>query len=117
MPTNHFIPLADAVTMTTTYRQQKENVLATAFRGQNILAICETFDRAAFDTVLAQNDCQGLRIYFGMDNSYKVHAIIVGVDSNDADMIPAKSSATDEQIIETGARCPSDCPPSSALNS
>jgi hypothetical protein len=47
MPTNHFISLQTGIDMTTLYRQEKENILATAYKNQNILPISETFDRAA----------------------------------------------------------------------
>jgi hypothetical protein len=50
MPTNHFISLQTGIDMTTLYRQEKENILATAYKNQNILPISETFDRAAIDT-------------------------------------------------------------------
>ena len=52
---NNFITLDTAVQMTTLYRQQKENILAEPFKGQNILAVCETFDRAAFDALLSED--------------------------------------------------------------
>jgi hypothetical protein len=114
---NHFITLDDAVTMTTAYRQNNNSILATTYRGQDILATCETFDRAAIDTLLAQNDAAGLRVYFGMDPNYKVHVILCAVNTSNEDMIPARSESTNEQIVEMGLRCPTTCPPSSALNS
>ncbi|MCW3074604.1 MAG: hypothetical protein JWP69_1673 [Flaviaesturariibacter sp.] len=125
--TNHFIPLDQAIEMTTIYREQMNEILNPEYQGQNILARCETFDRAPFDTVLAQPGCAGLRIYYGMDSELKVHAIIVGVNEDNEDMLPLTSSVTgqgtgentttdDAEIIEAGNRCPVDCPPPSDLN-
>ncbi|HMG68057.1 MAG TPA: hypothetical protein VK588_10235 [Chitinophagaceae bacterium] len=117
------IPLQQAVDMTTLYRNEKENILDPAFRNRNILCNCETFERADFDTVLAQPDCVNLRVYYGMDKELEVHAIIVGVNSKDEDILPqsetegAKSDDLDTggKIIEEGIRCPPTCPSGSPL--
>jgi hypothetical protein len=119
---SQFINLQQAIDMTTLYRAEKENILALAYKGNKILATCETFDRAGVDDVLAQTDCVKLRIYYGMDESLKVHAIIVGVNSADEDILPssvALASVTNggsTGILENAQRCPDDCPPSSSLN-
>src|SRR2546430_986227 len=126
---NHLITLARAIEMTTLYRQQKDNIIAQQFQGQNLLSLSETFDREAFDTVLAEQGCTKLRIYYGMSVDLKVHAIVVGVNANDEDMLPSNSlSATssggpsdsttsdDDVIIEEGLQCPPFCPPDSPLN-
>jgi hypothetical protein len=112
---SQFISLTVAADMTSTYRSEKENILSSSFQGQNILPVCETFDRGQIDDILAQNGCVSLRIYYGMDSNSKVHAILVGADSNDADII---FPGTDDSLVaEDGARCPTQCPPSSDLNS
>src|SRR5215467_5320686 len=85
---NHFISLAEAQEMTSRFRTQKENVLDPAYRGRDLLTICETFNRDAFDAVLAKPACVGLRIYLGMDTDLKVKLIIVGVDANNEDILP-----------------------------
>lgn len=115
MPIDHSISLTLASTMTSDYRLGKEALLVTAKQGLGILPICETFDRAAFDTLLAQTDCQKVRIYFGLDGDQKLHTIIAAVDSHDEDILPGDNN--DFQIMEGGVRCPVDCPPSSDLNS
>ncbi len=117
---NHFITLQEAIDMTTLYRAENENILKPAFQNQNILARSEAFERAAFDTLLAKNGCAGLRIYYGMDESFKVHAIIVPTDSNGDDILPAPSFNEEEEgedIAERGIRCPDLCPTASPLNS
>jgi hypothetical protein len=99
--------------MTKDFRTDKENILDSAYQNKDILPICETFNRDAFDDVLAQQDCVGIRIYLGMDKSSKIHAIIVGVDSDNKDILVTD----DEKIIDAGQRCPNYCPPDSPLNS
>ena len=122
---NQFIPLDQARQMTALYRAQKEGILSSVFRGHDLLSICETFDAQALLSVLNTPGCASLRIYFGMNDDFKVHAILVGVNENDEDMLPqtlsnslrASSNGTTTGIIENGIVCPPTCPPSSPLNS
>jgi hypothetical protein len=112
MPGTNFISLQDARDMATAYRNQKETMLKTNLQNQGILPICETFGRAAFDTILGDSAVQKIRIYLCLINN-KVRIMAVGVDANDEDMLP---SGTEDKIIEEGQRCPDICPPPSALN-
>ncbi len=112
---SEFISLQTAVTMTTDYRADKEDILDSSYRGQGTLPICETFDKSDIETILGQSGCSKLRVYFALDANSKVRALLVGVNSNDEDMLPGES--TDGYIVEEGSRCPPDCPPSSDLNS
>jgi hypothetical protein len=104
--------------MTTQYRSDKEAILATAYQYQNILPGSETFNRNAFDSLLAKEGCAGLRIYYGMDENLKVHAVIVAVNEDNEDILPGENTLTEngEDIVEEGQRCPVICPPSSPLN-
>lgn len=115
---NHFITLARAVEMTTLYREQMETVLSEQYRAKNLLVRSETFDRAAIDALLASPDCQKLRVYYGMSEDFQVHAILVGVNSSNGDILPKSItlSGAEEPIVEVGVRCPPDCPPLSELN-
>ena len=63
---NNFISLAQATAMTTMYRKNMESILDPKYQGQDILPICETFDRGAFDALLAEADCTYIRVYLGM---------------------------------------------------
>ena len=123
------------------YLVERNNILEPQYKGQDVLAICETFNRADIDAVLRQRDCVAIRIYYGMDTTNQVHAIIVGVNSNDEDIVPSNGSATSSVasagvaggggsegvnqvleedggiILEMARRCPTDCPPSSSLKS
>lgn len=121
---NHFISLEEAIALTSHYRNRKEQILEESQRGKNILAQSETFDRAAFDQVLAQPGCTALRIYYGMKENDQVHAVIVGVNASGQDMLPQAGAALNDNgneedeihIIEIGQRCPDLCPEESPLN-
>ena len=119
-PNDHLISLQKAIDMTTRYRRDKETVLAPEYRSQNILPNSETFNRSAIEKLLTETSCAAVRIYYGMDETLKSHAIIVGVNELNEDILPALSSnnlaASDEPILEEGQRCPDICPPTSPLN-
>jgi len=107
-----------AIDMTTMYRADKEAILATAWQNQNILPNSETFNRNALDTLLAIEGCEALRIYYGMDENSKVHAIMVAVNEDNEDILPQDNLVSETAVIvEEGQRCPDLCPPPSPLNS
>jgi hypothetical protein len=125
LPTNsHVISLDRAKAMTATYRTNRETILLPENQGQDILPLSETFDRQAFDQLLGTPGCAGIRIYYGMDEQLKVHAVMVAVNASNEDLLPASAAqAADEPtddpvIIDEGQRCPPICPEKkSALNS
>lgn len=106
--------------MTTRFRSNKNTVLATAYQNQDVIPNCETFDKESIESVLQQDGCTGFRIYYGMDENLKIHAILVGVNDNGADILPVENSLLEEDptgvILEEGQRCPPYCPPTSPLN-
>jgi len=121
MNENHGIPLSIAAEMTARYRQNRNTILEEHYKNQDILPICETFSVDAIEEILAQPGCISLRIYYGMDDKLKVHAILVGADSTGKDILPSTDSKTlteneEDIIMEKGTRCPVDCPPASDLN-
>ena len=107
-----FISIADAKKMIEKYREEKENLLQPEFQGQDIIVYSETFDRAQFDTILAKPGCVQLRIYYGMGEDMKVHAIVVGADENGQDVLMGETPAEEENddVIENSLRCPPSCP-------
>jgi hypothetical protein len=117
---NHLISLDAAKEMTALYRREMNNILAEPFREQGILAVSETFDRAAFDTLLSETGCAAVRIYYGMSADLKVHAVVVGVDSNNEDILPSSTNALAEDdepvILEESQRDPMFDTPPSPLN-
>lgn len=116
----HIITLERAIEMTTLYRQQKEIILATEFKGQDILPLSETVDRSALDNLLNHPDCTSVRIYYGMSEDNKIHAVLVGVNSENEDLLPAVEASSESEdepvIIEESYRCPPFCPKDSPLN-
>jgi len=114
---SHTIDLQTAEQMTSDYRSNREAILTDQQKGKNILPICETFDKASFQSLINQTGCTGVRIYYGMDSGLKIHSISVGVNANGEDILPTKDGLTDGEILENGNRCPDLCPPSSPLNS
>lgn len=112
---DHLISLDKAKEMTALFRAQKENILDPDLRGQNILSICETFNRSIFDTILAETGCVALRLYFGMNPELQLRVIIVGVDENNNDILPSSAEGkdgggTDGSIGQEGRPCPDFCP-------
>lgn len=115
---NHFISLTSAKEMTERYRNNRNTVLQSNLQHQNILPVCETFDKTAFETLIAKPDCASLRIYYGMSEDLKLHAIIVAANAEGNDILPPDGlvAGEDDDILENGNRCPDLCPPPSPLN-
>ncbi len=125
--TKHSISLDQAKKMTKKFREDKGKVVKDEYHGKHIIPTCETFERAAFEELLKQPGCVGVRAYYGMDDDKKVHLIFVGVNDQNQDILPlsevtAAKLAPDAAvmdsgvIVENGTRCPDDCPPTSPLN-
>ncbi len=123
----HVITLDKAKELTSNYRKNKKKVLKDEYNNKATLPICETFERDAFDNLLARQGCAAVRFYYGMDEELNVKLIMVGVNEKDEDMLP-EQSASDSLIMETSVsdggaqlydntiRCPTQCPPDSSLN-
>ncbi len=118
---NQNISLEQAIAMTQLYRENKESILKEGV-DPDVLALSETFEKEAIEQILVVEGCAGVRIYYGMSEDLYLHAILVAVDSNGADILPSENNATvnnavmtDPPIKEEGKRCPPDCPPHSAL--
>jgi hypothetical protein len=115
---SNFISLKKAVEMTTLYRAQMDTILADEYKGQDILAKSELFSKEQVEKLLANPGCSQLRVYYGMSQDLKVHALLVGVNDRAEDMLNGSSLTNiEEEVIEDAKRCPPDCPPSSPLNS
>jgi hypothetical protein len=115
---NQFISLPTAIEMTARFRTERNNILQFEYQDQNVLPLSETFDRSAIDTLLGKEGAVALRIYYGMDENLKIHAIIVASNENNEDLLaPMSLTATEEEdIVENGTRCPELCPEPSPLN-
>ena len=94
---DHKISLAEATELTK--RHRKDNPTA---------GHAEFFHREAFDALLKQPGCAGIRIYHGKGTKGEHHCVLVGVDGNGFDM-------TAGGIMQQSAPCPPYCDAESAL--
>lgn len=121
----HFISLEDAKKSISRLRLQKASILERSFHEKDVLPRCETFARSAIEALLKTKDCQSVRIYYGMKEDHTIHAILVGVNSKNEDILPVgtvyqeRSAGVETPppppILDEGIRCPDDCPPPSPL--
>jgi hypothetical protein len=116
-----FISLPKAIEMTTRYRQNKNTILTPEYAAKDVLSICDTFNKAAIETLLQKPGCAALRLYYGMDEKMVVRPIMVAVNEKDEDMLPAISTLESgdggKDIVDDTIKCPPICPPPSPLNS
>lgn len=92
------ISRTDAGTMTANYRTKNPGDTKGHFIGKEIL-----------ESILAQTDCQGIRIYYGIDGEDAKQLIIAGADSNEDDIL--------DLIADYMVPCPSRCGTNNVLNS
>ncbi|MDB5229765.1 MAG: hypothetical protein JWN76_570 [Chitinophagaceae bacterium] len=114
-PKNHDISVDEAIAMTKRYRENKENILAGG-TPKDVLSICETFSREAIQKILADPKTVSFRIYYGMSEDLKIHAILVGSDENGADLLPVNADDDTPDPQELAYMCPPVCPVPSVLN-
>lgn len=124
MSTKHSITLDNAKQLTSKYRNNKKKILKEEYGNKATLPTCETFERQAFDELLAVPGCVSVRAYFGMDEDLNVKLIFVAVNDKNEDILPQVQTlpegdttmlartSDDPPIVENGTRCPTECPPS-----
>ena len=117
----HYISLQDAAALTARWRQ---NLPSGALNGGR-------FDRIAFDNLLSQPGCAGIRIYMGMDlpgsnnNPSLWTFVLVSTDADGNDMVGAGSALSPRGAAagsggdteEHPYVCPPVCGATSPLNS
>ena len=94
---DHRITLADAVAMTKAHRAAAANEPKGGM-----------WPREAFEALLAQPGCEGIRIYHGRRPDGSKHMIMVAVNADGADM-------TASTIMDLEHPCPPFCDASSPL--
>lgn len=117
-PGTQQISLSAAIDLTDRFRSNKTTILNSNY--QNSLCDSESFNLSDVNAMLAVSGAAGLRIYYGMDENYMVHAVLVAFDEEGNDILPAENSNFTEDaelILEQGIRCPPTCPDPSPLNS
>jgi hypothetical protein len=110
---NHSISLNEAVKMTSRFRAQLQSMLQPEYSGS--LPIAETFQKSIFIELAAQEGCEAIRSYYGMDDNSRVCIIFVGVDENNNDLLVGANQKA-ASIFEYGQRCPPICGGVSPLN-
>ena len=94
---DHRISLAEAAELTRKHRKDHPQANHGGF-----------FHRDAFEALLKQAGCAGIRVYHGKGPGGESHLVLVGVDGNGDDM-------TGEAIMEREYPCPPYCSTSSDL--
>jgi hypothetical protein len=102
---DHSISLLDAAELTKNYRDAGINGVKAEFFGKTTL-----------EGILDQQNCVGLRIYFGLKlgelgEPDKLCLVITGAKANEDDIID------EDYLAEFGLPCPSRCGTSNVLNS
>lgn len=92
------IALATAAAWTANFRNANPLAIKAHFFGSNII-----------NSILAQSDCVGIRMYQAIDNTNAATIILVGVDSNAQDI-------TTGIVADMSKPCPIDCPSNSVLS-
>ncbi len=96
---NHQITLEEASALTARYR-------ATANAAD---AKAEYFGKDALISLLSQNACVGVRIYYGVDENNVKKLVLVGVNAEGNDMCEG-------ELMEKGTLCPPICSADNPLN-
>lgn len=105
---NHFVSLDSAITWTKNFQGQYANILSGKYRGDSaILPITETYNLKIIDSIIANPQTIGLRVYLGLKSDNKVHLIFAGVDATGSDPIEkalgnGRSDTTQPQIRKFG---------------
>lgn len=92
------ITLIEGAALTATYRDNFPNEIKGHFIGKDLL-----------NEILAQSECMGIRIYYGIDSNGNKQLVYVGADSNEDDIIGI--------IADHSEPCPSRCSRANDLNS
>jgi hypothetical protein len=97
---DHSISLAEAAELTANYRNAQPNDCIKA----------EFFGKNAILALLNQDNCMGMRIYYGQDNNGVKKLVLVGTDGNGNDLDTGL-------ILDKGFPCPTYCSSLNSLNS
>jgi hypothetical protein len=95
-----FITLEEGAAMTSRYRNSiQSGEILGQFIGKDLLL-----------KIIEQPECEGIRIYYGINKIGEKSLVLVGADSNTNDL-------TGGLIADEGIKCPPICGNSNALNS
>jgi len=94
-----FITLAEGGEMTKAWREGDNGSTKAVFFGRDKLI-----------EILNQEDCVGIRMYFGKNEDNEKSLVLVGASADENDQVQGK-------ILDRGAPCPKVCATANALNS
>ncbi len=95
---DHSITLDEAGNLTRNYRNKTgEGAIKAEFFGKEVL-----------QNILTQENCVGIRVYYGQKDNGTPVLVLIGADANGNDL-------TQGIIAERGLPCPPFCPENSAL--
>lgn len=97
---DHSITLSEAAHLTKNYRDS----VSTGS------TIAHYFGKDAINAILAQEECVGIRIYYGLKDNGEKQLVICGVKANKDDLYQG-------ELAERSVPCPADCSTSNPLNS
>lgn len=83
--------------MTAEFRRQNPNTTIAHFFGREIL-----------EKLLTQEDCMGVRMYYGIDEHGEKQLVLVGADSNGNDIL--------DLVADISVPCPNACSDRNPLN-
>lgn len=92
------ITLSEGATLTAEYRRLNSGATKAHFIGKDLI-----------NDILAQSECMGIRIYYGIDENGDKQLVIVGADGNEDDIL--------DIIADKSKPCPSYCGSTNDLNS
>ena len=92
------ISLTSAANLTAEYRRQHPNQTKAHFFGKKII-----------QSILDQNDCMGIRLYYGLDDDGNKQIVMVGADSDENDIL--------DLVADLSHPCPNTCSNPNPLNS
>jgi hypothetical protein len=90
---------------------QEAQELTFAYQDSTIAlnqTIATSVDKTSLLNLLNQTDCEGMKMYFGLDDNNKLTIVCVGLDSIGNDM-------TSGQLLDRLSRCPPFCDDTSSL--
>ncbi len=75
------------------------------------------YGRDTLDSILAQKGCTGIRVYYAINGNKEKELLVVGVDNQGNNMLPASDVVLpgDISIMDNSYPCPPFCPPGGDL--
>ena len=107
--TNHKISLDEAAKLTKNFQRiaMSEDINNSEVQHKSIIA--HSFSKDALNVILNQEDCIGVRIYYGLQDNGRPELVLVGINSKGDDI-------TDGEIAQHAITCPPYCPSQNKLN-